>query len=75
MTQQLFGFAAAVSAIREASKCRTCGKPRLVMNTAGYRRRYRPETVSIETHCACKAGPAHPETPQAPTHHSEGDPA
>lgn len=65
---QLRGFAAAVRAINDASKCRECGKPRLVMNTAGYRRRYRPETVSIESHCGCKGGPAHPDTPSAPPH-------
>lgn len=70
--RQVVGIRQAVNAIREASRCRACGKPRLVLNTAGYRQRYRPETVSIESHCGCKGGPAHPDAPLTPHIASRG---
>lgn len=45
--------------IREATRCTTCGKCRVVLNTAGYRQRFASEAVTVDSHCTCVGGPAH----------------
>jgi hypothetical protein len=45
--------------IGEALRCPTCRKHTTVANTAGHRQRFQGERVSLETHCACRGGPAH----------------
>jgi hypothetical protein len=45
--------------IQEATRCVTCGKCRVVLNTSGYRRTFVGETVTVESHCSCVGGPAH----------------
>jgi hypothetical protein len=34
-------------------RCKVCGKPRVVLNLAGWRRPMQLERVTPETHCAC----------------------
>lgn len=46
----------AISTIRDAQRCPTCGKTRAVINIG---RGIRPEKVAPETHCACPGGPAY----------------
>lgn len=41
-------------ALREAFRCPTCGKSRLFLNTAGYRRPAQIEPFDPEKHCACQ---------------------
>jgi acetyl esterase/lipase len=59
-------FGAVVKAMREQAKCAACGKTSLVFNVSaiplerrGRGTTFRPERVSLETHCACVGGPAH----------------
>ena len=40
-------------ALVAASKCKVCGKTRVVLNLAGWRRPMQLERVTPETHCAC----------------------
>lgn len=51
------GFFATLQSLREQAKCPTCGKTTLVFNTgiAGFK----PEKVTLDSHCACEGGPAH----------------
>lgn len=53
-------FAAVSARLRELSLCSKCGRPTDVLNVA--RRGYRPEIVTVATHCACPGGPAAPAT-------------
>jgi hypothetical protein len=46
--------------IQEATRCTTCGKCRVVLNTSGYRRTFVGETVTVKSHCSCPGGPAEP---------------
>jgi hypothetical protein len=59
-------FGAVVKALREKAKCGVCSKTTLVFDVSAVplERRsrqtmFRPERVSVETHCACPGGPAH----------------
>jgi hypothetical protein len=45
--------------IREATRCTECGKPRVVLNTAGHRSTFVGETVTVDSHCSCVGGPAY----------------
>jgi hypothetical protein len=63
---QHMGFGAVVKALREKAKCEACSKTTLVFDVSAVplERRsrqtmFRPERVSVETHCACPGGPAH----------------
>jgi len=40
-------------AIRDIFRCPTCGKSRLLANTAGYRRPVAIEAFDPERHCSC----------------------
>jgi hypothetical protein len=39
--------------LRDAFRCPTCGKSRLLANTAGHRQRIRIEAFDPVKHCAC----------------------
>jgi hypothetical protein len=41
------------AALRQASLCGTCGKTRVVLNLAGYRRPFQAERITADTHCSC----------------------
>jgi hypothetical protein len=41
------------AALKQASLCGACGKTRVVLNLAGYRRPFQAERITAETHCSC----------------------
>jgi hypothetical protein len=49
-------FVNVIGALREAGKCPTCDKTRVVVNVA--RRGFKAERISLDTHCGCAGGPA-----------------
>lgn len=59
--------------IRDALRCKTCGKSIVVLNTAGYRQPFRAETVTVDTHCSCVGGPAYMGAPVCATCNDAGE--